>query len=140
MKTYITTIIALATLFILPIVEAEDSTTARDPNENLAEVQKLKEEISRQEIILQALKERLSTLEPKKQEKELIINLIQGQPVFQVSFEELATALSQRAELNPGYPIIIISDKTTEYSVVVQILDLCRKAGLWNVAFAIKEI
>ena len=57
-----------------------------------------------------------------------------------MSFEELATALSQRAELNPGYPIIIRSDKTTEYSVVVQILDLCRKAGLWNVAFAIKEI
>jgi len=140
MKTHIVIIIAvLAFLKPLPI-KAEEGQKLLEATPRISEIQQLKEEIKRQEIMLQDLTKRLTTLESKDQkEKTFVINLIDGRPVLlgsEVSLKEIKLALSQRAQISNEYPIVIRADKATPYSAVVEILELSKKAGLSNVAFA----
>jgi len=140
MKTQISAIITLTAL--LSVLPAGASESEQQPvvNPFVSEIQQIKEEIKRQEIILVSLKDRLLILETgNKEEKEFVINLIGSQPVLKgidVSMKEIALALNQRAEISSSYPIIIRGDKTTPYSSVVKILELAKKAGLSNIAFA----
>jgi len=140
MKSRIYIFIATIAFLTLPLVQAEDITTLEAPIPSVSEIEKTKEEISRQAIILQALKERLANLESgNRNEKEFVINLIKGQAVLmgaEISLKEIKLSLEQRAAISTSYPIIIRADKETPYSSVVEILELCRTVGLSNVAFA----
>ena len=70
----------------------------------------------------------------------LIINIVRDgnlivhrQPVEADSLFERLRAL---AKLNPDQAVILRGDESVPYRRIVQVLDLCRQAGIWNVAFA----
>ncbi len=48
----------------------------------------------------------------------------------------LLEKLRSLAALYPDYAIILRGDVKTDYDHIVQVLDTCRMAGIWNVAFA----
>ena len=54
----------------------------------------------------------------------------------QISRENLQGKLKSLASLYPDYAIILRGDVKTNYEHIVQVLDTCRQAGIWNVAFA----
>ncbi len=54
----------------------------------------------------------------------------------QISREILQEKLKSLAALYPDYAIILRGDVKTNYEHIVQVLDTCRQAGIWNVAFA----
>jgi biopolymer transport protein ExbD len=49
---------------------------------------------------------------------------------------ELRTRLKELAELYPDYAIILRGDQKASYESIVAVLDICRDASIWNVAFA----
>jgi biopolymer transport protein ExbD len=54
----------------------------------------------------------------------------------QISREVLLERLKDLAALYPDYAIILRGDVKTDYEKIVEVLDTCRQAGIWNVAFA----
>ncbi len=50
--------------------------------------------------------------------------------------EELATTLSRISQLYPDQAVILRGDEKTDYRDIVRVLDICRGANIWNVAFA----
>ena len=84
MKTTTTpAVIALSIAIPLLSLSAEEPVTLPTTTQVTEQVEALKEEIKRQELILQALKDRLSAIEevPKK-EGEFIVNLVGGEPTL----------------------------------------------------------
>lgn len=73
-------------------------------------------------------------------EGEIIINIrLDGETSVNqrvLREEELGKLLRELAELYPGQPVKIRADKATDYEYVVLVLDLCRQADIWNIAFA----
>jgi biopolymer transport protein ExbD len=53
-----------------------------------------------------------------------------------ISKPDLLEKLRSLAALFPDYAIILRGDVKTDYEHIVQVLDTCRQAGIWNVAFA----
>lgn len=53
-----------------------------------------------------------------------------------VPLDELQTRLKELSGLYPDYAIILRGDATASYQSIVRVLDTCRDAGIWNVAFA----
>lgn len=53
-----------------------------------------------------------------------------------LSSEELLTTLSRVAELYPDQAVVLRGDQNVDYKHVVDVLDICRAANIWNVAFA----
>lgn len=53
-----------------------------------------------------------------------------------ISKPALLEKLKSLAALYPDYAIILRGDVKTDYEHIVQVLDTCRMAGIWNVAFA----
>jgi biopolymer transport protein ExbD len=53
-----------------------------------------------------------------------------------MSPEELLTALSRVATLYPDQAVVLRGDQRVDYGHIVQTLDICRRANIWNVAFA----
>ena len=56
------------------------------------------------------------------------------------SLEELGTRLRQLANLYPDYAIILRGDERADYKHIVNVLDVCREANIWNVAFATGKV
>jgi biopolymer transport protein ExbD len=54
----------------------------------------------------------------------------------QIKPDVLLERLKSLAALFPDYAIILRGDVKTDYEHIVQVLDTCRQAGIWNVAFA----
>lgn len=54
----------------------------------------------------------------------------------QIKPDALLERLKSLAALFPDYAIILRGDVKTDYEHIVQVLDTCRQAGIWNVAFA----
>ena len=50
--------------------------------------------------------------------------------------EELQIALTRIAEMYPDQAVVLRGDEATEYRNIVDVLDICRSANIWNVAFA----
>lgn len=50
--------------------------------------------------------------------------------------EELQETLQKIASLYPDQAVILRGDENTDYRHVVEVLDICRRANIWNVAFA----
>lgn len=49
---------------------------------------------------------------------------------------ELQKTLQKIASLYPDQAVILRGDENTDYRHVVEVLDICRRANIWNVAFA----
>lgn len=49
---------------------------------------------------------------------------------------ELQQTLQKIASLYPDQAVILRGDENTDYRHVVEVLDICRRANIWNVAFA----
>lgn len=49
---------------------------------------------------------------------------------------ELQTALARISELYPDQAVVLRGDENVEYRSIVEVLDICRAANIWNVAFA----
>ena len=56
------------------------------------------------------------------------------------SLEELGARLRQLAHLYPDYAIILRGDERADYKHIVNVLDVCREANIWNVAFATGKV
>jgi len=53
-----------------------------------------------------------------------------------VTNEELLSRLKELAGLFPDYAIILRGDRNVRYEFIVNVMDICRDANIWNVAFA----
>ena len=49
---------------------------------------------------------------------------------------ELQESLTRIAQLYPDQAVVLRGDQNVNYSHVVEVLDVCRAANIWNVAFA----
>ena len=52
------------------------------------------------------------------------------------SSQELLELLKKLSQLYPDQAIIVRGDQGVEYKHIVDVLDICRQADIWNVAFA----
>jgi biopolymer transport protein ExbD len=52
------------------------------------------------------------------------------------SSQELLELLKKLSQLYPDQAVIVRGDQGVEYKHVVEVLDICRQADIWNVAFA----
>jgi biopolymer transport protein ExbD len=50
--------------------------------------------------------------------------------------QELLDLLKKLAQLYPDQAVIVRGDQGVEYKHIVEVLDICRQADIWNVAFA----
>ncbi len=48
----------------------------------------------------------------------------------------LLEQLKKLAQLYPDQAVIVRGDEAVDYKHIVQVLDICRQADIWNVAFA----
>lgn len=53
-----------------------------------------------------------------------------------LSLDQLLVKLRQLAEIYPDQAVILRGDEKVEYRNIVAVLDTCRAANIWNVAFA----
>jgi biopolymer transport protein ExbD len=53
-----------------------------------------------------------------------------------IPLNELRSRLQDLARIYPDYAIILRGDERAAYRAIVNVLDVCREAGIWNVAFA----
>ncbi len=49
---------------------------------------------------------------------------------------ELLQLLKKLSQLYPDQAVIVRGDQGVEYKHIVEVLDICRQADIWNVAFA----
>ena len=71
---------------------------------------------------------------------EVILNVKSNGTVVmnrrQMNAAELQDTLQNIASLYPDQAVILRGDESTDYRHVVEVLDTCRRANIWNVAFA----
>jgi len=71
---------------------------------------------------------------------EIIINILHdGTAIVNrqtLNEEQLFALLKRVVSLFPGQPVLIRADRTTTYDHVIHVLDLCRRADIWNISFA----
>jgi biopolymer transport protein ExbD len=71
---------------------------------------------------------------------EVILNVKSNGTVVmnrrQMNATELQDTLQKIASLYPDQAVILRGDESTDYRYVVEVLDTCRRANIWNVAFA----
>ncbi len=77
---------------------------------------------------------------PKRSVGEIIVNVkkdgaifVEGKPN---SDDELLATLTQVARQYKDQAVILRGDKETAFDHIVAVLNVCQKAGIWNVAFA----
>jgi len=50
--------------------------------------------------------------------------------------QELLAQLKRLSQLYPDQAVIVRGDQAVDYKHIVDVLDICRQADIWNVAFA----
>ncbi len=80
--------------------------------------------------------------EPGRMPGEIILNLQTNGVVTLngrvLTCADVTTNLKRIAELYPNQPVpvVIRADKATEYEALVNVIDACRTAGVWNFSLA----
>src|SRR5262245_34698419 len=81
--------------------------------------------------------------EPSVEVNQTVLNLkADGSLVMNtkpITYEELGLKMKTLATLNPDYAIILRGDENVPYKFVAKVLDVCRGAGIWNVAFPVSQ-
>ncbi len=74
---------------------------------------------------------------------EIIINIktageiiVNGQ---QLTEAELLVKLKNIAAIYKDQAVILRGDEVVDYKFVIRVLDICQKAGIWNIAFATRK-
>ena len=57
-----------------------------------------------------------------------------------VSGPELTSKLKELSGLFPDYAIIVRGDERVPFRFIANVLDICREANIWNVAFATAKV
>ena len=78
--------------------------------------------------------------QPERLPGEIIVNLTK-EGVVKVNgsvmpLSELKARLAKVAKFYPGQPVIIRADKDTRYESLVEVMDTCREADVWNFSLA----
>ena len=78
--------------------------------------------------------------ESRRATGEVIINVKSDGTIMMnrrpLSAEELGSTLRKISELYPDQAVVLRGDQSTDYRHIVAVLDICRAANIWNVAFA----
>lgn len=78
--------------------------------------------------------------ESRRATGEVIINVKSDGTIVMnrrpLSPEELGATLRKISELYPDQAVVLRGDQSTDYRHIVAVLDICRAANIWNVAFA----
>ena len=71
---------------------------------------------------------------------EIIINVKSDGTIVvnrqEMNEDQLQTKLQRISELYPDQAVILRGDESVNYRYIVKVLDVCREANIWNVAFA----
>ena len=74
---------------------------------------------------------------------EIIINIkTQGEIIVngqELSEEELLVKLKNIVTVYKDQAVILRGDEVADYKFVVNVLNICQKAGIWNIAFATRR-
>ena len=77
---------------------------------------------------------------PERLPGEIIVNLTKEGKVRvnggDMPLSELKSRLSKISKFYPGQPVIIRADKEVRYEALVELIDTCRAAGIWNFSLA----
>ena len=80
---------------------------------------------------------------PKRSIGEIIVNVKKDGGIFVEgkvnSEDELLATLSQVSREYKDQAVILRGDKETAFDHIVSVLNVCQKAGIWNVAFATNQ-
>lgn len=78
--------------------------------------------------------------EPKQQRGEIIINvLVDGSIKVEgrtLTLSELQSTLTDIAKTYANQPVRLRGDANVPYQRIVEVMDTCQKAGIWNISFA----
>ena len=78
--------------------------------------------------------------EPDQQRGEIIINVLPDGTIrvegATVDLSQLRDKLSEIAKQFENQPVRIRGDGKVEYQRIVEVIDTCQKAGIWNISFA----
>ena len=77
---------------------------------------------------------------PERLPGEIIVNLSKDGTIsvnsVALTLGDLCARLSKVAKFYPGQPVIIRADKEVRYETLVELIDMCRAAGIWNFSLA----
>lgn len=77
---------------------------------------------------------------PKRLPGEIILNVKEDGRVIlnrrEMKYEDLLSTLKQIVAQFPNQAVILRADENAQYKHVVGVLDICREADIWNIAFA----
>lgn len=140
MKAHIAAILAVTSFLVILPSKAEEADRLSKEESPVSEALQIKEEIKKQELLLQVLKDRLAALESNEQREEVfIIDMVGGKLMLkgvEFSPQEVELALKQKAEISTTYPILVRAEEATPRESVIEMFDLCRKVGFSSIAFA----
>lgn len=82
--------------------------------------------------------------EPQPQVGQVVVNVrMDGSIVMNrktLTAPELSVKLKELARLYPDYAVILRGDQNVNYKYIVDVLDICRQANIWNVLFATAKV
>ncbi len=77
---------------------------------------------------------------PKRLPGEIVLNVKEDGRIIlnrrNIAYEELLSILKQIVAQFPNQAVILRADEKAEYKYVIAVLDVCRAADIWNIAFA----
>lgn len=78
--------------------------------------------------------------DPQRQQGEIIINILADSSIkvegLVMDLPQLFDKLAPIAKQYPNQPVRIRGDGQVPYQRMVEVIDTCQKAGIWNVSFA----
>lgn len=81
--------------------------------------------------------------EPRLEVNQAVLNLkVDGSLVMNtkpITYAELGERMALLAKVNPEYAIILRGDENVPFKYVAKVLDVCRGAGISNVAFPVSK-
>lgn len=81
--------------------------------------------------------------DPQRQRGEIIINILSDNSIrvegLTVTLDQLRSKLAAIAQQHENQPVRIRGDGQVAYQGIVEVIDTCQKAGIWNISFATQK-